>query len=161
MLPNVQCQLLIEVLYNNVNYKADDRYAFWCRPFKGLYGKVSPVTLLVCVNWNFFVLARVSLSSLETAHRVLSSPFLLQLEELKKEIAKEKQKIVNLKRELEEKRVNDIAALKESHRGDMAELERRLRGEHEGGIALLEQQYQVGAMIFMTHAAQALLSACQ
>ena len=83
----------------------------------------------------------------------LSLPFLLQLEELKTEIIKEQQNNINLKRELEEKRTNEISALKESHRGEMAELENRLTGNHEGGIVLLEQQYQVGAMIFMTHAA--------
>lgn len=75
------------------------------------------------------------------------------MEELKKEIIKEQQNNINLKRELEEKRINEITALKESHRGEMAELESRLRGNHEGGMALLEQQYQVGAMIFMIHAA--------
>ena len=75
------------------------------------------------------------------------------MEELKTEIIKEQQNNINLKRELEEKRTNEISALKESHRGEMAELENRLTGNHEGGIVLLEQQYQVGAMIFMTHAA--------
>lgn len=98
-------------------------------------------------------MARVSLPSLETAHQIVSLPFLLQLEELKTEIIKEQQNNINLKRKLEEKRTNEITALKESHRGVMAELESRLKGNHEGGIALLEQQYQVGAMIFMTHAA--------
>lgn len=71
------------------------------------------------------------------------SPFLLQLEELKKEITKAQQSIVDLRRELEEKRVNEVTALKENHRGEMAELENLLRGKHEEGIALLEQQYQV------------------
>ena len=90
---------------------------------------------------------------MEIAHQIVSLPFLLQLEELKTEIIKEQQNNINLKRELEEKRTNEITALKESHRGEIAELENRLRGNHEGGIAHLEQQYQVGAMIFMTHSA--------
>ena len=80
----------------------------------------------------------------------LFSPLLLQLEELREEITKQQQNTANLRRELEEKSVNEITALKESHQGEMAELEIRLRGEHEEGIALLEQQYQVGVMIFMT-----------
>ena len=89
-------------------------------------------------------MARVSLPSLETDHRVFFfSPFLLQLEELKKEITKAQQSIVDLGRESEEKRVNEVTALKESHRGEMAELESRLRGKHEEGVALLEQQHQV------------------
>ena len=79
------------------------------------------------------------------------SSFLLQLEELKEEITKEQQNTVNLRRDLEEKCVNEIVALKESHQDEIAELESRLRGKHEAGIALLERQYQVGAMMFMTH----------
>ena len=89
---------------------------------------------------------------METAHRVVFSPFLSQLEELKEEITKEQQNTVKLGRELEEKRVSEITALKESHQSEMAALESQLRGSHEAGIALLEQQYQVGATIFMIHA---------
>ena len=98
---------------------------------------------------NFCIGARFA-PSLETAHQIVSLPYFLQLEELKTEIIKEQQNNINLKRELEEKRTNEITAL---NRGEMAELENRLRGNHEGGIALLEQQYQVGVMIFTTHAA--------
>ena len=106
-------------------------------------GRYAAKTLLVCINWSFLYLARVSRHSLDTAQRVLFSPLLLQLEELKKQSAESGQNIVDLKCELEEKRFSEISALKESHQGEMAELESRLKGKHDRETALLRQQYQV------------------
>lgn len=121
------------------------------RPFKGSCGK-GRRQVCWCALIGIFCIGARSLPSLETAHRVVFSPFLSQLEELKEEITKEQQNTVKLGRELEEKRVSEITALKESHQSEMAALESQLRGSHEAGIALLEQQYQVGATIFMIHA---------
>lgn len=106
--------------------------------------------MLVRVNWKNLYWRAFRSPPWKPLIESLFSPLLLQLEELRKEITKQQQNTADLGRELEEKSVNEITALKESHQGEMAELESRLRDKHEEGIALLEQQYQVGAMIFMT-----------